>query len=65
MSTGRSSAVIGHVCRPLAPATVRQIHAILGAALARAVRWRWIAVNPTGQAVAPAAPSDGDRGPPR
>ncbi len=45
-----------HVCRPLAPATVRQIHAILGAALARAVRWRWLAVNPTGQAVAPAAP---------
>jgi len=45
-----------HMCRPLAPATVRQIHAILGAALARAVRWRWIAVNPTGQAAAPAAP---------
>src|SRR6266511_4457220 len=45
-----------HVCRPLAPATVRQIHAILGAALARAVRWRWLAVNPTGHAVAPAAP---------
>jgi len=45
-----------HVCRPLARATVRQIHAILGAALSRAVRWRWIAVNPAAQAVAPFAP---------
>jgi hypothetical protein len=29
------------VCRPLAPATVRQVHAILATALNRAVRWRW------------------------
>jgi integrase len=44
-----------HECRPLAPATVRQIHAILGAALSRAVRWRWLAVSPAEQAVAPVA----------
>jgi len=52
-----------HVCRPLAPATVRQIHAIVGAALSRAVRWGWLAVNPTVQAVAPAAPKPDPRPP--
>jgi integrase len=45
-----------HVCQPLAPATVRYIHAILSAALTRAVRWRWIAVNPAAQAAKPTAP---------
>jgi integrase len=45
-----------HVCKPLAPATVRQMHAILSAALNRAVRWHWIAVSPAEQAVKPAAP---------
>lgn len=45
-----------HVCRPLSPATVRQIHAILSAALNRAIRWRWIAVSPANQAAAPAQP---------
>lgn len=45
-----------HVCRPLAAATVRQIHFILSGALKKAVRWRWIAANPIGEADPPAAP---------
>jgi integrase len=43
----------GHTCQPLAPSTVRQIHWILSGALGRAVRWRWIAVNPANQAEPP------------
>ena len=39
-----------------APATVRQIHAIMSAALSRAVRWGWVAINPADAAEAPAAP---------
>ncbi|GAA4547271.1 tyrosine-type recombinase/integrase [Pseudonocardia xishanensis] len=42
-----------HVCKPLASATIRKIHFCLSGALARAVRWRWIAVNPLGQAEPP------------
>lgn len=45
-----------HVCKPLSASSVRQIHWILSAALSRAVRWRWIAVNPAGQAEPPAPP---------
>ena len=45
-----------HVCRPLAPATVRQIHFILSGALKRAVRWRWIPASPIESAEPPAAP---------
>ncbi len=45
-----------HVCRPLAPNTVRQIHAILSTALNRGVRWGWIAVNPAELAAAPSVP---------
>jgi len=45
-----------HVCRPLAPATVRKIHFILSGALKRAVRWRWIALNPIDQAEPPSQP---------
>lgn len=45
-----------HVCRPLAPATVRKIHFILSGALKRAVRWRWIAMNPIDQAEPPSQP---------
>lgn len=52
-----------HMCRPLAPATVRQIHAIIAAALGRAVRWRWLAVSPAVSAVAPAAPTPDPRPP--
>ena len=43
-----------HVCRPLAPSTVRQIHWILSGALERAVRWRWISVSPAAWAEPPA-----------
>jgi integrase len=46
-----------HECRPLARATVRQIHAILRAALTRAVRWGWIAINPAAQATPPPLPT--------
>ena len=35
-----------HVCRPLAVASIRQIHAILGGACKRAVRWRWLGTKP-------------------
>lgn len=45
-----------HICRGLAPATVRQIHSIVRAALERAVRWGWIGTNPAAVAVAPALP---------
>jgi integrase len=45
-----------HVCRPLAPGTVRKIHFILSGALKRAVRWRWIATNPIAQAEPPPQP---------
>ena len=45
-----------HVCRPLAPGTVRKIHFILSGALKRAVRWRWIATNPIVQAESPPQP---------
>ncbi|WP_442791935.1 tyrosine-type recombinase/integrase [Micromonospora sp. NBC_01740] len=45
-----------HVCKPLSASSVRQIHWILSGALSRAVRWRWIAVNPAGQAEPPAPP---------
>ncbi|MER7421015.1 tyrosine-type recombinase/integrase [Micromonospora peucetia] len=45
-----------HVCKPLSASSVRQIHWILSGALSRAVRWRWIAVNPASQAEPPAPP---------
>jgi hypothetical protein len=44
-----------HVCRPLADSTIRQIHGILSGACNRAVRWRWVGVNPMKKAAAPAA----------
>ena len=39
-----------HVCRPLSTSLIRQIHGCLSGALTRAVRWRWIGVNPLDQA---------------
>ena len=45
-----------HVCRPLGPTTVRHMHFILSGAFKRAVRWRWVAVSPIGQAEPPSAP---------
>lgn len=45
-----------HVCKPLAAATVRQIHWILSGAFDRAVRWDWISVTPAGAASPPPPP---------
>jgi integrase len=39
--------------RPMAPATVRQIHAILRRALDQAARWGWIPANPAALASPP------------
>ena len=36
----------GHQCRPLSTSTTRKIHYILRGALDRAVRWRYLSVNP-------------------
>lgn len=46
-----------HVCKPLQPATIRQIHWILSGALGRAVRWRWLAANPLASAEPPIPPT--------
>ncbi len=35
-----------HKCKGLGDSTIRRIHWILSGALDRAVRWKWIAVNP-------------------
>jgi integrase/DNA-binding transcriptional regulator YhcF (GntR family) len=42
-----------HVCRPLATSTIRKVYFCLSGALGRAVRWRWITVNPLDQAEPP------------
>jgi integrase len=39
--------------RPLAPASVRRIHVVVHAALAQAVRWKWLRVNPASAASPP------------
>jgi hypothetical protein len=44
-----------HACKPLSPATIRQIHAILSGAFAAAVRWEWIDRNPAASAKLPKA----------
>jgi integrase len=46
-----------HQCKPLADATIRQIHFLLSGAYNRAVKWRWVSRNPIGQAEPPASPS--------
>jgi integrase len=46
-----------HECRPLGATTIRHMHFILSGAYKRAVRWRWVPVNPVGQAEPPAAPA--------
>src|SRR6266496_3293390 len=43
-----------HKCAPLAPNTVRKIHSILRAALARAVKWKYLGVNEAAIAQPPA-----------
>jgi integrase len=45
-----------HVCKPFSAGTIRQVHWILSGALDRAVRWRWIAVNPVRAASPPSVP---------
>ena len=45
-----------HACKGLAASSVRQIHWILSGALDRAVRWKWISMNPAEQADKPALP---------
>jgi len=42
-----------HKCRPLANSSIHQVWAILSGALKRAVRWRWITINPFDQAEPP------------
>lgn len=39
--------------KPLAPATVRQVHATIRKALSQAVRWGWIATNPAANTTPP------------
>lgn len=39
--------------KPLSPATVRQVHAILRRALQQGIRWGWITTNPAAQASPP------------
>ncbi|MDT4914309.1 MAG: integrase [Pseudonocardiales bacterium] len=53
----------GHTCRPLASATVRQIHQIIRTALERAVRWQHLGVNKATFAEAP-SPSRPNPDPP-
>src|SRR4051794_2972979 len=45
-----------HVCKALSPSSIRQMHWVLSGAFSRAVRWRWVAVNPATQAQPPAQP---------
>jgi integrase len=45
--------------RPLAPGTVARVHSVLHRALAQAVRWEWIWLNPASNATPPrVAPSE-------
>jgi integrase len=46
-----------HACRPLSEASIRHVHNLLNGAFSRAVRWRWIGVNPITQAQAPTQPA--------
>jgi integrase len=45
-----------HECKPLSAWTIRKIHFIISGAFQRAVRWKWVAVNPAPQAEPPSAP---------
>lgn len=46
-----------HVCKPLGASYLRQIHTVLNGAFTRAVRWRWVGVNPVRQAEPPPQPA--------
>lgn len=45
-----------HKCQPLSATTIRHMHFILSGAYRRAIKWRWVAVNPIPQAEPPPAP---------
>ncbi|MDR7300869.1 tyrosine-type recombinase/integrase [Haloactinomyces albus] len=45
-----------HECKPLGATAIRHIHYLLSGAFKRAVRWKWVAVNPVSQAEPPASP---------
>ncbi|MGH3538334.1 MAG: tyrosine-type recombinase/integrase [Pseudonocardiaceae bacterium] len=45
-----------HRCRPLGATTIRHMHFILSGAYKRAVRWKWVTLNPLPEAEPPAAP---------
>jgi integrase len=53
----RGNAALDHQCTPLGEAYLRQIHNVLNGAFNRAVKWRWLGVNPLGQAQAPTPPT--------
>ena len=44
-----------HTCKPLKASSIRQVHGCLSGALTRAMRWRWITVNPLDQTDPPKA----------
>lgn len=46
-----------HKCKGLSSSSIRQIHSCLSGALARALRWKWIKVNPIDQAEPPKSPT--------
>ncbi|MGH3872564.1 MAG: tyrosine-type recombinase/integrase [Pseudonocardiaceae bacterium] len=53
-----------HQCKPLAAASIRQIHFLLSGAYNRAIKWRWVSRNPISQAEPPASPTP-DPDPPK
>ena len=55
-STSATTGARPHACKGLANSTIRQIHWILSGALAKAVHWRWLSVNPTELADKPPLP---------
>jgi integrase len=63
LTTGDIDDFYGHLLRaggrdgrPLAPGTVHRIHVVLHRALAQAVRWEWIWLNPASTASPPRVP---------
>lgn len=46
-----------HVCRPMKPGTIRQIHSILSGAFEAAQRWGWVDRNPADSAKPPTVTS--------
>jgi integrase len=54
---------VPHRCKPLAATTIRHIHFIVSGAYKRAIRWRWVSVNPAEQAEPPPAPKSNPQPP--